>query len=170
MTMRFLESRTQRIFNNLIKQNQKMGSDSVLKQSTTVPSVQRPESSFQYPVSRVQSPASRVQRPASRVQGPASRVQRPGSSVQSPESRVQRPESNVQHWRPESRKSGMPFTFHWFLRWGLIIHLFFLLKLITVVITRLTVIHIAPLTVLFCNCPLLKEISFNTKYLLVWCD
>ena len=23
---------------------------------------------------------------------------------------------------------------------------------------------------LFCNCPLLKDISFNTKCLLVWCD
>ena len=23
---------------------------------------------------------------------------------------------------------------------------------------------------LICNCPLLKDISFNTKYLLVWCD
>ena len=29
---------------------------------------------------------------------------------------------------------------------------------------------IAPLSVLFCNCPLLKEISFNRKYLLVWSD
>ena len=31
-------------------------------------------------------------------------------------------------------------------------------------------IDIAPLTVLFCNCPLLKDISFNTKSLLAWCD
>ena len=37
-------------------------------------------------------------------------------------------------------------------------------------------IDIASLTVLICNCPpfsnypLLKDISFNTKYLLVWCD
>ena len=38
------------------------------------------------------------------------------------------------------------------------------------VITRLIVIDIAPLTVLFCNCPLLKDISFNTKCFLVWCD
>ena len=44
------------------------------------------------------------------------------------------------------------------------------------VITRLIVIDVAPLAVLFCicpafcNCPLLKDISFNTKCLLVWCD
>ena len=43
-------------------------------------------------------------------------------------------------------------------------------------ITRLIVIDIAPLTVLFynyplfCNYPLLKDISFNTKCLLVSCD
>ena len=50
-------------------------------------------------------------------------------------------------------------------------------------ITRLIVIDIAPLTVLFrncrciviarsliCNCPLLKDININTKYLLVRCD
>ena len=35
---------------------------------------------------------------------------------------------------------------------------------------QLTVIDITPLTVSSCNCPLLKEISFNTKCLLVWCD
>ena len=39
-----------------------------------------------------------------------------------------------------------------------------------VVITRLIEINIAPLTVWFCNCPLLNDISFNTKCLLVWCD
>ena len=56
MTIKLLEMCTHRIFNNLIKQNQKLGSDSVLKQSTIVSSAQRP--------------ASRVQRPtlASRVQ------------------------------------------------------------------------------------------------------
>ena len=32
---------------------------------------------------------------------------------------------------------------------------------ITHIITRLIVIDIASLTVLFCNCPLLKDISFN---------
>ena len=50
-------------------------------------------------------------------------------------------------------------------------------------ITRLIVIYIALLTVLFCNyplfcncpladvnCPLLKDISFSTKCLLVWCN
>ena len=35
---------------------------------------------------------------------------------------------------------------------------------------QLTVIDITPLAVSSCNCPLLKEISFNTKCLLVWCD
>ena len=40
---------------------------------------------------------------------------------------------------------------------------------ISVIITQLIVIKIAPLTELFCNCPLLKDISFNTKFLgLVW--
>ena len=87
--MRSLEIRTQRIFNNLIKQNQKLDSDSVLKESTTVPSVQCPEPSVQSVASNVQSPASRVQRPASRVQCPQ-------SSVQSSESRVQCPVSNIQ--------------------------------------------------------------------------
>ena len=47
---------------------------------------------------------------------------------------------------------------------------------VTLVITRLIVINILPLTELFCNfpmfcnCPLLKDITFNTKCLLVWCD
>ena len=44
---------TQRNFNNLIKQNQKLGSDSVL-QSTVNDTVQGPESSTQSPESRVQ--------------------------------------------------------------------------------------------------------------------
>ena len=54
--MRSLEIRTQRIFNNLIQQNQKLGSDSVLQQSSTM--------------SSAQGPASRAQRTtlASRVQ------------------------------------------------------------------------------------------------------
>ena len=42
----FLEIRTQRIFNNWIKQNQKLGSDSVLQQSMTVSRVQRPTVAF----------------------------------------------------------------------------------------------------------------------------
>ena len=85
--MRSLEIRTQRIFNNLIKQNQKLASDFVLKQSTIVSSAQRPASRVQSPVSRVQSTASRVQRPVSRVQHPESRVQSPApnSCVWSPE-------------------------------------------------------------------------------------
>ena len=45
-------------------------------------------------------------------------------------------------------------------------------------INRLIVIDIAPLTVLFCNgslfcnCPMFKDIkdSFSKKYLLVWCE
>ena len=41
--MRPLEIPTQRILNNLIKKNQKLGSDPVLNQSTTVSSVQRTE-------------------------------------------------------------------------------------------------------------------------------
>ena len=76
-----LEIHIERIFNHLIKQNQKLGSDSVLQQSTTV---------------------SRVQRPESSVQNPESRVQHPESSV-----RVQRPESSVQFFRPWSRNSGI---------------------------------------------------------------
>ena len=31
-------------------------------------------------------------------------------------------------------------------------------------------IDIAPLTVLFCICPMLEDISSSTKCLLVWCD
>ena len=37
-------------------------------------------------------------------------------------------------------------------------------------ITRLIVLNTAPSTELFCNCPLLKDISFNIKFLLVWYD
>ena len=74
--MRSLEIRTQIIFNNLIKQNQKLASDFVLKQSEIVYSAQGPTSS-------IESPESSVQRPESRVQSPTSRVQRPESNVQS---------------------------------------------------------------------------------------
>ena len=42
-------------------------------------------------------------------------------------------------------------------------------KIASILITRLIVIVIA-LTVLFCNCPPLKDITFSTKCLLVWCD
>ena len=119
--MRSLEIRIQRIFNDLIKQNQKLGSDSVLRQSATVSSVQNVAPSVQIPASRVQRPGSSVRSPASRVQSQTSRVQRsvssvqcprsivqcPGSSVQDPASRAQRPQSNVQHLRPESRNSSM---------------------------------------------------------------
>ena len=85
-----LEIRTQRIFNNLIKQNQKLASDFVLKQSKIMPSSQSPASNVQCRESRVQSPASRIQRPESSVQSPTSRVQRPDSSVQTLASRLQR--------------------------------------------------------------------------------
>ena len=56
--------RTQIIFNNLIKQNQKLSSDSVLKQKMTVYSVQSP-------VSKVKHPGSSFQhlRPESRNSG-----------------------------------------------------------------------------------------------------
>ena len=56
--MRSLEIRTQRIFNNLIKQNQKLASDFVLKQSEIVSSAQSPTSSIESPESSVQTPAS----------------------------------------------------------------------------------------------------------------
>ena len=87
VTMRSLEILTQRIFNNLIKQNQKLESDSVLKQSaTSVSRVQRPDSSVRLQGSRVQHPGSSVQRLASSVQHPEPSVQRPESRVQSPAS------------------------------------------------------------------------------------
>ena len=71
ITLKEIKStKTERIFNNLIKQNQKLASDFVLKQSTIVSSAQSPKCSIQRPASRVQRPASRVQQPtlASRVQ------------------------------------------------------------------------------------------------------
>ena len=80
--MRSLETRNQRIFSNLIKQNQKLASDFVLKQLTIMSSAQSPASKVQRPASRIKSPASSAQRLASRVQSPASRVQPPESSVQ----------------------------------------------------------------------------------------
>ena len=93
--MRSLEIRTERIFNNLIKENQKLAADFVLKQSKSVSSAQSPMSSVKSPEFSAQSqhPASRVQRPGSEfsVQSTTSRVQRPDTSVQSPASRVQRP-------------------------------------------------------------------------------
>ena len=39
----------------------------------------------------------------------------------------------------------------------------FVKKYITWLISQLVVIDIAPLMVLFCNCPMLKNISFNNK-------
>ena len=111
--MRSLEIRTKRILNNLIKQNQKLSSDFVLKDSTIVSSAQRLKCSIQRPASNVQRWESRVQRPASRVQSPESRVQssvsraqRPESSVQRPASRVQSPASRAQH--PESSAQSPP--------------------------------------------------------------
>ena len=60
--MRPLEIPTQRIFNNLIKLNQKLGSGPVLNQSITVSNAQRPESRVQRPASNtcVLSPGNRV--------------------------------------------------------------------------------------------------------------
>ena len=92
--MKFLEIRTDRIFNNLIEQNQKLAADFVLKQSKIVSRAQSPMSSVKSPESSAQSPAFRVQSLVSRVQRPASRAQRLGS--------------NVQLLCPESRNSGMP--------------------------------------------------------------
>ena len=106
--MRSLEIRNQRIFNNLIKQNQKLDSDSALKQLTTVSSVKSSASKVQHPVSRLQRPESSIQSPATRVQNSKSTVQRPGSIVMSPVSRVQCPETSVQNLRPQSKNSGMP--------------------------------------------------------------
>ena len=115
--MRSLEIRTERVFNNLIKQNQKLAAIFVLKQSKIVSSAQSPMSSVKSsepsalsPASSVQSSVSivqlpefsvQVQSPASNVQIPASRFQRPESSVQSPASRDQRPTlaSRVQEFR-----------------------------------------------------------------------
>ena len=77
-----LEICIERIFNNLIKQNQKL----VL--------ILFYNSQKQCPRSRVQSPASSVQRLESRVQSPASRVHRLDSRVQHPQSSFQSPVSN----------------------------------------------------------------------------
>ena len=54
--MRSLKIPAPRNFNNLIRQNQTLGSDSDLNQSTTVPRVQSPGSSAQSPASLVQRP------------------------------------------------------------------------------------------------------------------
>ena len=108
--MRSLEIRTERIFNNLIKQNQKLAADFVRKQSKIVLSAQSPTSSVKSPEFSVHSPTSRVQRPGFRVQHlefnvqsptPECSVQSPASSVQSSTSRVQRPTlaSRVQEFR-----------------------------------------------------------------------
>ena len=64
---------TQGIFDDLIKQNQKLGSDTVPKQTMTVP------------VSRAQCTECSIQRPKSSAQSPASNfcVQIPGILVSS---------------------------------------------------------------------------------------
>ena len=77
---------------------------------------------------------------------------------------------------------------HDFLTWGIQtfvrkVKQFVRKHYITLLITQFVVIDIAPLTVLFvitscfliahsliCNWLLLKDISFNPKCLLVWCD
>ena len=79
-----LEIRIERIFNNLIKQDQKLGSDLFCN------------SQQHCPWATVQSPTSRVQRLKSSVQSPELSVQSQESSVQSPESWVQHPESTAQ--------------------------------------------------------------------------
>ena len=111
--MSSLEIRTQRIFNNLIKQNQKLDYDSALKHSMTVSSVQSPASKVKHPVSRVQHlessvqcPASSFQSPATRVQSPGSRVQHPVFRIQGPGSRIQMPASRVQRSRSNTWNSG----------------------------------------------------------------
>ena len=115
--MTSLEIHTKRIFNNLIKQNQKLTVDFILKQSKIVSSVKSPESSAQSPASSVQSSVSRVQGREFSVQGsessvqrPTSRVQRRESSVESPASRVQSPESRVQSLTSNScvQSPGIP--------------------------------------------------------------
>ena len=97
MTMRTLENRTQRIFNNLIKQNQRLGSDSVLKQSTTGSSVRakRPKCIVQHPGFRVLRPGSSIHCQAFGAQYPEPSVQGPASQVQCPECRSQSPASNT---------------------------------------------------------------------------
>ena len=61
MIMRSLEIRTQRISNNVIKQNLKL--DSVFCSETVNDSAQCPEASVQSEASSVQSPVPTVQRP-----------------------------------------------------------------------------------------------------------
>ena len=92
--MRSLEIRTDRIFNNLIEQNQKLAADFVLKQSKIVSSAQSPTSSVKSPAHGVEYPVSRVQYPESDVEGSVSSIQSPASRVQHPESSVQSPKSN----------------------------------------------------------------------------
>ena len=66
-----LEICTQRIFNHLIKQNRKLGSDSVLQQSMTVSMVQSPKFNVQSPGFSIHSPESSIQlfHPESRNSG-----------------------------------------------------------------------------------------------------
>ena len=99
--MRSLEIRTERIFNNLIKQNQKLAADFVLKQSKIVSSAQSPTSSVRSPEYSALSPASSVQSSVSIVQLPEFSVQGSESNVQSPASRVQRP--TLASWVQEFR-------------------------------------------------------------------
>ena len=106
--MRSLEICTQKIFNNLTKQSQKMAADFVLKQRTIVSSAQSPASKVYRPTSSVRRPGSIVQRPGSSIQSPTSRVQRLESSVQSPGFRVQHPESSAQS--PAFRVQRPTFT------------------------------------------------------------
>ena len=87
----FLEIRTQRIFNNSTKLNQKLGSNSVLNQPIAVSSVLSSASKV-----HVQRTESRVQGSESSNQGLVPRVQRSGSSIQRQASIVQCPASRGQ--------------------------------------------------------------------------
>ena len=94
--MRSLEIPTQRIFNNLIEQNQKLAYYFVLNGQR------------QCPVPRAQRSKCSIQRPASNVHRPASGVQRTEFSVQSPESNVQSSASRVQCLESGLQSPGIP--------------------------------------------------------------
>ena len=118
--MRSLEIRTERIFNNLIKQNQKLAADFVLKQSKIVSSAQSPMSSVKSSEPSALSPASSVQSSVSIVQLPEFSVQGSESNVQSSASRVQRPESRVQ--RPTLASRVKEFRYALFIQFVLLLY------------------------------------------------
>ena len=75
--MRSWECRTQRMFNNLTKQNQKPGFLFCSIRSLKEPSFQSAVFSIQVPASRVRHSKSSVQSPESSVQSPKSILKRP---------------------------------------------------------------------------------------------